>query len=100
MRGGACVRRRAALLVMTVPHFRSLPGGWKSIDHQAFMERLKKHRYKPTQGFFEHLYHEMTHVARLEIIDHVHWLAEFNYHMEQRSSGTSTHMWKRESSWR
>lgn len=62
----------------------SQTGGWKYADHKAFMERLKIHRHKPTKGFFEHLYHEMPQISSVEIIDHVHWLADYTYHLAQK----------------
>ncbi|CAE7636368.1 rpc2 [Symbiodinium pilosum] len=67
-----------------VEHGGSQTGGWKYAEHKLFMECLKAHRHKPTQHFFEHLYHEMPDMPRLEIVDHVHWLANFYFHLAQK----------------
>lgn len=79
-----------------VEHGGSQTGGWKYVDHKAFMERLKKHRHKPTKHFFEHLYHEMPHVTCFEIIDHVHWLADYMYHLAQKQWNIDTFVDERE----
>lgn len=73
-----------------VEHGGSQTGGWKYVDHKAFMERLKLHKHKPTRGFFEHLYHEMPHISSVEIIDHVHWLADYMYHLAQKQWNLDT----------
>eukprot|EP00435_Cladocopium_sp_Y103_P033691 s1159_g8.t1 len=73
-----------------VEHGGSQTGGWKYADHKAFMERLKLHKHKPTKGFFEHLYHEIPHISSVEIIDHVHWLADYMYHLAQKQWNLDT----------
>lgn len=67
-----------------VEHGGSQTGGWKYAEHKMFMECLKQHRHKPTQHFFEHLYHEMPDLPRLDIVDHVHWLANYHFHLAQK----------------
>jgi len=74
----------SAIFPEVVEHGGSQTGGWKYADHQEFMECLKKHRHKPTQHFFEHLYHEMPDTPCLEVVDHVHWLAEFQFHLAKK----------------
>eukprot|EP00439_Symbiodinium_sp_Y106_P032585 s2051_g3.t3 len=70
-----------------VEHGGSQTGGWKYAEHKMFMECLKQHRHKPTQHFFEHLYHAPRQTrccGGLDIVDHVHWLANYHFHLAQK----------------
>jgi len=71
-------------------------GGWNYADHKVFMDNFKKCGNKATRSFFEHVYHELPHIPPLTVIDHVHWLADFDDHLAKKQRRVDNFAYDRE----
>lgn len=71
-------------------------GGWKFADHKVFMDTFKKCGRKATRTFFEHMYHELPDIPPLDIVDHMHWLADFDAHLAKKQRRVENFAYERE----
>eukprot|EP00930_Biecheleria_cincta_P075150 TRINITY_DN62325_c0_g1_i1.p1 TRINITY_DN62325_c0_g1~~TRINITY_DN62325_c0_g1_i1.p1 ORF type:complete len:557 (-),score=100.56 TRINITY_DN62325_c0_g1_i1:46-1632(-) len=71
-------------------------GGWSYADHKVFMDEFKKSGRKATRTFFKHVYHELPDIPPLTIIDHVHWLADFDTYLAKKQRRVDNFAYERE----